>query len=84
MLFLISIVLVFVNSIDRRFPFIPEQHKENSLLYRPLSRLAPAIFPFLNFGEVRERLREEVTPEFEAWIPAADLTLPGIPQGKIN
>lgn len=63
--FLISIVLVIVNSIDRRFPFIPESHKENSLLYKPLSRLAPAIFPYLDFEGIKERIQEEGRPEYD-------------------
>ncbi len=54
--FLISIVLVILNSIDRRLPFIPREHKENSLLYGPLSRFAPAIFPYLNFEDIKERV----------------------------
>jgi membrane protein required for colicin V production len=56
--FLISICLVLLNGINNRIPFIPEEHKENSLLYQPLSRLAPAIFPFLNFEEIRDRIPE--------------------------
>ena len=63
--FLISIFLVLLNGIDRRVPFIPEEHKENSLLYRPLSRLAPAIFPFLNFEDIRERFPESRPVEIE-------------------
>jgi len=63
--FLISIVLVIINSIDRRAPFIPEEHKQNSLLYIPLSRLAPAIFPYLNFEEIRGRIQEARPPEIE-------------------
>jgi hypothetical protein len=46
-------------------PFIPEEHKENSLLYQPLSRLAPAIFPFLNFDEIKDRIPERVSREIE-------------------
>lgn len=63
--FLISIFLVLLNGIDRRVPFIPEEHKENSLLYKPLSRLAPAIFPFLKFEEIRERFPESGPREIE-------------------
>jgi membrane protein required for colicin V production len=63
--FVISIVLVILNSIDRRAPFIPEEHKENSLLYKPLSRLAPAIFPYLNFGDIKDRIQLEGPPELE-------------------
>lgn len=61
--FLVSVVLVILNSIDSRAPFIPEEHKENSLLYKPLSRLAPAIFPYLRFDSYRERLPKSATPE---------------------
>ena len=63
--FLLSIVLVILNSIDRRAPFIPEEHKEQSLLYKPLSRLAPAIFPYLNFEDLKGHLREPALPEIE-------------------
>ena len=57
--FIVSIVLVVINSIDQRVPFIPDDHKENSLLYQPLSKLAPAIFPYLNFEEVKGRFKQE-------------------------
>lgn len=63
--FLISILLVILNSIDRRLPFIPDEHKENSLLYMPLSRFAPAIFPFLNFDGIRDRTPEPASREIE-------------------
>lgn len=63
--FIISIVLVILNSIDRRAPFIPEEHKGNSLLYNPLSKLAPAIFPYLNFEGIKERIPQPGPPEME-------------------
>jgi membrane protein required for colicin V production len=64
--FIISIFLVILNGIDRRIPFIPEEHKQNSLLYQPLSRLAPAIFPFLKFEDVRDKIPERVPKGIEA------------------
>jgi len=63
--FLISIFLVILNGINNRVPFIPEEHKENSLLYQPLSRLAPAIFPFLNFEDIKDRIPEPTSREIE-------------------
>ena len=63
--FLISIILVILNGIDSRVPFIPKEHKENSLLYQPLSRLAPGIFPFLNFEEIRDRIQEPASRQIE-------------------
>ncbi len=63
--FIISIVLVIINSIEQRLPFIPEKHKENSLLYQPLSKLAPAIFPYLNFEDLKERFKQGDNAEVE-------------------
>lgn len=63
--FLISIILVILNSIDRRVPFIPEEHKENSLLYQPLSKLAPLIFPYLNFEDIKERISQPLPSGIE-------------------
>jgi len=57
--FIISIILVVINSIDKRVPFIPDDHKENSLLFQPLSKLAPAIFPYLNFEDVKGRFQQD-------------------------
>ena len=61
---IISIVLVLVNNIDKRVPFIPEEHKKGSLFYEPLSKLAPAIFPFLKFNQIRERIEDIEEKEY--------------------
>ena len=61
--FIISILLVILNSIDRKVPFIPEEYKKNSLLYKPLSKLAPSIFPYLHFEDMKGRIK--VPAEFE-------------------
>lgn len=50
---IISVVLVFVDKIDIRFNLFPPQYKENSAIYKPLSRLAPAIYPYLNFEKIK-------------------------------
>ncbi|MFC2098534.1 CvpA family protein [Bacteroidota bacterium] len=63
--FIVSIVLVIINSIDQRAPFIPKEHKENSLLYIPLSNFAPAIFPYLNFEDIKQRIHMPGPPEIE-------------------
>lgn len=63
--FLISIFLVILNGIDNRVPFIPDEHKEKSLLYQPLSKLAPAIFPFLNFQDIKGRITEPASREIK-------------------
>jgi membrane protein required for colicin V production len=62
--FLISIILVILNTVDKRVPFIPEEHKQGSFFYQPLSKLAPAVFPYLNFEQLQERIRIEGQKEY--------------------
>jgi membrane protein required for colicin V production len=57
--FIISVILVVMNTIDKKLPFIPEEHKSNSLLYEPLSKLAPAIFPYLKFEHIKKNILEQ-------------------------
>jgi membrane protein required for colicin V production len=44
--FIISIILVIINTIDYRINFMPKDKLNKSLLYKPLSALAPMIFPY--------------------------------------
>jgi len=57
--FILSVTLVIINTIDEKLPFIPEEHKKNSLLYEPLSKLAPAIFPYLKFEQLKKNIHKE-------------------------
>ena len=67
--FIISVVLVIINTIDEKLPFIPEEHKNNSLLYKPLSKLAPSIFPYLKFEQLKKNFQEkEDQPETEVQV----------------
>ncbi len=47
--FIISAILVVINGINRRANFLPQEKINKSILYRPLSILAPMIFPYLHF-----------------------------------
>ncbi len=58
MAFILSVILVILNVIDRTASFIPQEDKERSVLYEPLSRFAPAIFPYLNFEFINPNLME--------------------------
>lgn len=64
--FIISIILVILNTIDARRPFLPEKQIEGSILYAPLSGLAPTIFPYLDFDRIRQKFREEDDVGIEA------------------
>ncbi|MEE4197684.1 MAG: CvpA family protein [Bacteroidales bacterium] len=57
--FIISIVLVLINKADEKYSFIPDETKENSLFYKPLSDFAPMIFPYLHFDKLKKELEEE-------------------------
>lgn len=45
--FIISVIIVILNSIDERINFIEEETKQESILYKPMGKLAPAIFPII-------------------------------------
>ncbi len=59
--FILSIVVLLLDAVDRRVPFIPEDHKEKSLFYRPLSKFATSLFPYLSFEGIRKK--ESPLPE---------------------
>jgi len=52
-LFILSIILVILNTIDRKTKFLPEDKIEESLLYNPISAFAPLIFRDLNFESIK-------------------------------
>jgi membrane protein required for colicin V production len=47
---LLSIAFVVLNAIDARRPFLPKARIEQSMLYNPISDIAPAIFPIIGEG----------------------------------
>ena len=57
--FIISVVLVVINAINNNFNFISPEFQQQSLLYKPLSRLAPAFFKYLDYEEIQEKVEEK-------------------------
>ncbi len=57
--FIASIILVLINKVDNKYNFIPDDTKENSIFYKPLSNFAPKIFPYLNFEKIKGKIEEE-------------------------
>ena len=47
MAFILSICIWLLMAFDHLWPFFPHQDGEKSLLFAPISKLAPALFPFL-------------------------------------
>ncbi len=52
--FIVSILLVVINTLDNRYSFLPEKEVSESFFYSPLSNFAPMIFPYLkdNFESI--------------------------------
>jgi membrane protein required for colicin V production len=56
--FIISVILVVLNGIHAKYSFLPEEKIDQSLMYRPLSKFAPGIFPYLHFDNPPEFLEK--------------------------
>ena len=54
--FIISIILMPVSAANSKKAFISEETIEKSLLFEPLTKLAPAVFPYLKRAEFRQWL----------------------------
>lgn len=57
--FIISIVLVVINAANKNIEFLSPEFKEESILYKPLSSLAPTFFKYLDFNEIKEEVQEK-------------------------
>jgi membrane protein required for colicin V production len=47
---IMSVVFVVMNAIDEQKHFLPKEKIEQSMLYNPISDIAPAIFPIIGEG----------------------------------
>lgn len=54
--FIISIILLPISAANSKKSFISDKTIEGSLLFEPMSKLAPAVFPYLKRAEFREWL----------------------------
>jgi len=57
--FIISVVLVVINAANGKMQFLSPEFRQNSLLYEPLSKLAPAMFKYLDFEDVKNNVQEK-------------------------
>jgi membrane protein required for colicin V production len=47
---IMSVIFVVLNAIDARQPFLPKEKIEQSMLYNPISDIAPVLFPIIGEG----------------------------------
>lgn len=55
---IISVVLVVFNTVDTKYPFLPQDKVSKSLMYKPLSGFAPKIFKYLKFDNPDEIIND--------------------------
>jgi len=48
---IMSVIFVVLNALDARRPFLPRDKIEQSMLFNPISDIAPAIFPIIGEGD---------------------------------
>ncbi|HPF93221.1 MAG TPA: CvpA family protein [Tenuifilaceae bacterium] len=53
-----SVILLLLGKVSDRVKIIPDSFGNNSILYGPIKRIAPAIFPYLNFDEIKSNIEE--------------------------
>ena len=49
---IVSVILYMISALEKKIPIIPMACKEKSILYQPVSRLAPAIIPALKKSKI--------------------------------
>jgi membrane protein required for colicin V production len=60
--FILSVILIIIEKADTKVNVLPKDIAEKSLFYHPISRLAPSVFPALNFEEIKTKLKETFDP----------------------
>lgn len=57
--FIISVILVVINTANKNMGFLSPEFKQESILYKPLSNLAPSLFKYLDFNELKEEVEKK-------------------------
>jgi len=65
MAFILSVFLIIIEKADTKVNILPNDIAEKSIFYRPIARLAPSIFPELNFEEIKSQLKDTFKPVTE-------------------
>jgi hypothetical protein len=61
---LLSVFFVILNAFNKWHEFIPQHTIEKSLLYKPVSELAPEVFPFLRLDNIAREIKNSLTRDF--------------------
>ncbi len=63
--FILSVIIVLVEKVNVRMNLYSQTDMEKTYIYSPLSKLAPAVFPYLNFDSIKGSIQEQFQPEAE-------------------
>jgi membrane protein required for colicin V production len=72
---IISVLFNVVDSLDKDWGLVPTEMKEGSVLYEPLSKIAPTIVPAIKDNEWTKKLQEALPIEEE---------IPGLPGAELE
>lgn len=62
MIFILSVIFLMMKAYDKEGKMISQQQQDESFLYKPVSYLAPAVFPYLNLEKlIKSANKEEQT-----------------------
>lgn len=59
-LFAVSVILILVGNLNKALNFLPQKQINSSILYRPIEKFAPSVFPYLKdgFGKAQRQWNE--------------------------
>ena len=59
---ILSVVFIFFGKMNDTIPFVKQETLDESVLYKPVKKIAPMIFPSIikEDGEVNENITEEI------------------------
>ncbi len=55
--FILSVLFSIIDSSEFTKGILKEEVKDESILYRPISKVAPFVFPYLNFENIKENFK---------------------------
>ena len=70
---IMSVVIFMIDAVEQSYPMISFKTKEESLLYRPVGKIAPTLIPALNKSKVAAMLPKADDAEIQINVDPASL-----------
>jgi membrane protein required for colicin V production len=59
---ILSVILLLLGKVSDKVRIIPNNFGEKSMLYGPIERFAPRLFPYLNFDDIKGAVQKTIGP----------------------